>query len=68
MENYQVICTLLCITLRETRQYSGLESLDHVQKSEDRYVIARFANGYTRKITVTADSGIAMIKDILEHL
>lgn len=65
MENYQVICTFLCVTLRQTRQYEDLESLDHVQKSGDRYVIARFANGYTRKITVTADSGIAMIRDIL---
>ncbi len=65
MENYQVICTLLCITLRETRQYSDLESLDCAKKGEERYVIARFVNGYTRKITVTADSGIAMIRDIL---
>lgn len=68
MENYQAICMCLCVTLRQTRQYSDLESLDHVQKSEDRYVIARFANGGYRKINVTADSGIAMIKDILGNI
>ena len=63
MENYQVICTFLCVALRQTRQYEGLESLEHVQKNGDRYVIVRFANGHTRKIIVTADSGIAMIRD-----
>ena len=68
MENHQVICTFLCVTLRQPRQYRDLESLDHVQKGEERYVIARFVNGGYRKINVTADSGIAMIKDILEHL
>ena len=68
MENYQVICMLLCLTLRETRQYSDLESLDYAKKGEGRYVIARFVNGSSRKITVTMDSGIAMIKDILKHL
>ena len=68
MENHQVICMLLCLTLRETRQYSDLESLDYAKKGEGCYVIARFVNGGYRKINVTADSGIAMIKDILEHL
>ena len=68
MENYQVICMLLCLTLRETRQYSDLESLDYAKKGEGRYVIARFVNGGYRKINVTADSGIAMIKDILKYL
>ena len=68
MENHQVICMLLCLTLRETRQYSDLESLDYAKKGEGRYVIARFVNGSSRKITVTMDSGIAMIKDILRHL
>lgn len=68
MENYQVICSLFFLTLRQTRQYDDLESLDHVQKGEERYVIARFVNGSSRKITVTMDSGIAMIKDILRNI
>lgn len=68
MENHQVICMLLCLTLRETRQYSDLESLDYAKKGEGRYVIARFVNGGYRKINVTMDSGIAMIKDILKYL
>lgn len=68
MENYQVICSLFFLTLRQTRQYDDLQSLRHVEKGSERYVVAEFTNGVTRKITVTADSGIAMIKDILRNL
>lgn len=68
MENYQAICTFLCVTLRQTRQYDDLQSLRHVEEGSERYVVAEFTNGAIRKITVTADSGIAMIKDILKHL
>lgn len=67
MENHQLICTLLCATLRETRHYSDLESLDYTKWGEECYVIARFVNG-CRQINVTMDSGIAMVKDIVNHL
>lgn len=67
MENYQAICNALCSTLRLTRQFDDLESLKHIQEGEERYVIARFVNG-CRQINVTMDSGIAMIKDIVNHL
>lgn len=68
MENYQVICSLLFLALRQTRQYDDLQVLRHVEEGSERYVVAEFANGSIRKITVTADSGIAMIKDILKNL
>ena len=68
MENYQEICNLLRFTLKQTRQYDDLQSLRHVEEGSERYVVAEFTNGATRKITVTADSGIAMIKDIVNHL
>ncbi|MEE1229795.1 MAG: hypothetical protein UHM56_01675 [Phascolarctobacterium sp.] len=68
MENYQAICNALCSTLRLTRNFDDLESLEHRQEGRERYVIARFVNGSIRKITVTADSGIAMIKDILRNI
>ena len=68
MENYQAICDTLCSTLRLTRQYDDLQSLRHVEEGSERYVVAEFTNGVTRKITVTADSGIAMIKDILRNI
>ena len=68
MENYQAICDTLCSTLRLTRQFDDLESLKHIQEDEDRYVVAKFDGNYTKRIRVTMDSGIAMIKDIVNHL
>ena len=68
MENYQAICNALCSTLRLTRQFDDLESLKHIQEGEERYVVAKFDGNYTKRIRVTMDSGIAMIKDIVNHL
>ena len=68
MENYQAICDTLCSTLRLTRQFDDLESLKHIQEDEERYVVAKFDGNYTKRIRVTMDSGIAMIKDIVNHL
>ena len=68
MENYQVICNWLCRALQRTRQFDDLESLEHIKEGEERYVVASFDGNYTKRIRVTMDSGIAMIKDIVKHL
>ena len=68
MENYQVICNWLCRALQRTRQFDELESLEHIKEGEERYVVASFDGNYTKRIRVTMDSGIAMIKDILRNL
>ena len=68
MENYQVICNWLCRALQRTRQFDELESLEHIQEGKERYVVAKFDSYYTKRIRVTMDSGIAMIKDILRNL
>ena len=68
MENYQAICDTLCSTLRLTRQFNDLESLKHTQEGKERYVAAKYDSYDTKRIRVTMDSGIAMIKDILRNL
>lgn len=68
MENYQEICNSLCRTLQRTRQYDDLESLEHIQEGQERFVVAKFDGNYTKRIRVTMDSGIAMIKDIIKNL
>ena len=68
MENYQVICNWLCRAHQRTRQFDELESLEHIKEGEERYVVASFDGNYTKRIRVTMDSGIAMIKDILRNL
>ena len=68
MENYQVICNWLCGALQRTRQFDDLESLKHIKESKESYVVAKFDGNYTKQIRVTMDSGIAMIKEIVNHL
>lgn len=68
-ENKTMICAWLTATLALTRQCSDLTLLTY-KKDEttgNETVAARFANGQ-KKIDVTADSGVAMIKDILRAL
>ena len=68
MENYQAICDTLCSALRLTRQFDDLVKLEHIQEGKERYVVAKFDGNYTKQIRVTMDSGIAMVKDIVNHL
>lgn len=65
-EDKQEICKALCAALQMTRQLSrDLKTLEYTTDDEDEYVIARFNDGSSGKIDVTADSGFAMINDVM---
>lgn len=69
-ENKQEICNLLLKTLQATRHFSDLVKLSY-SKNEiggREYVVAFFANGAKKATYVTADSGAAMIRDILKRI
>lgn len=80
MENKQLICNKMLDLLQATRQFHDLTSLTYVYNwDEDRqehvnsklpteYVMATFRNNYKKFINVSADSGYAMIKDVLKNL
>lgn len=69
MENYSLLCNELCRLLRKTRYLSDLKSLTHtVEPSGTRTVTAEFDGGYKKEINVTADSGWAMLMDIMRGL
>lgn len=63
-EDKQAICRLLLAVLQKTRAYHDLVDL----KYEPHTVMAEFAGGGIHQINVEADSGIAMINDILAHI
>jgi len=65
-EDKQLICDLLLPALQATRSFHDLASLEYIENEE--VVIATFDNGYTKKANVAADSGSAMIKDILRQI
>lgn len=64
-EDKQEICSLLCAALQETRKYHDLADLFYDMDLNGETVTATFQSGGTRIVNVTADSGAAMIRDIL---
>lgn len=61
------ICRALLPVLRMTRALSDLEDLEyHVYPEEEVHAV--FRGGYTKKINVACDSGLAMIKDIVNKI
>ena len=62
MEDKQLICDLLALALKRTREYSDLISL--VYDEEEETVRIFFTKG-SKKANVALDSGSAMIRDII---
>ncbi|MBE5973234.1 MAG: hypothetical protein E7251_01380 [Paenibacillaceae bacterium] len=65
-ENKQRICDLLLATLQETRGAHDLVSLNY--DAEKEVVIGTFTGGGKKVCNVAADSGCAMIRDIMKQL
>lgn len=66
LEDKQAICNALARALQKTRYCAGLSYLSYDEARES--VTARFLDGSRIRVNVEADSGIAMIKDILRAL
>lgn len=64
-EDKQKICRLFLKTLQATRYFYDLVDLRFDPEKE--IVTAVFDNGHTTTANVAMDSGIAMIKDILNQ-
>lgn len=69
MENKEAICRYLLWALQQTRHLNELLDLRYDKESETVEAVERTSSGkFKRKINVAADSGIAMIKDIIRAL
>jgi len=66
MENKQRICDLLLPALQATRNLHDLVELTYM--AEQDYVFAKFASGGVKRVNVAADSGTAMIRDIIGRI
>ena len=62
----QDICRALLPVLRMTRALRDLEDLEYQGDTEEVHAV--FRGGYTKKINVACDSGLAMIKDIVNKI
>lgn len=63
-EDKQVICDYLLKALSFTNYGEEYESLTY--NSADESVLILFKDGFSKKVNVACDSGIAMMKDILK--
>ena len=75
MENKKDITACLCATLKRTREYNDLTDLIYYAPGEvpnapdEEYVLAIFqAPRPHKRICVTADSGAALILDVMKGL
>lgn len=66
MEDKQKICDLLLPALQATRNLHDLVELKYNEETET--VTAHFLNGAQKRANVVADSGTAMIKDIIKQI
>lgn len=69
-ENKPLICDWLLATLVMTRNLSDLRSLEYRKDTDtgEETVTASFDGGGSKIINVTADSGTAMIRDIMKNI
>lgn len=67
-EDKQAICDALLLALKKTQRLYDLIDLKYTKMDDDEIVVAEFQNGYTKKICVNFDSGIAMIADIVTRI
>lgn len=66
MEEKQKILDHLLLALRQTRNQADLEELTYEPLTETVY--CRFETGAARRVNVAADSGTAMIRDVMSVL
>lgn len=68
-ESKKDICYKLLGVLKSTNHLHDLVDLEYYKLGkDDEVVIATFSNGYSKKVNVSLDSGIAMIADIVSQL
>lgn len=67
-EDKQKILDALLKALTQTRDLYDLFDLEYKSTPDKQFVIAKFVRGGTKKINVTMDSGVAMIRDVMHAL
>ena len=68
MENKQQILDLLVPALQATRDQHDLVSLTYEDLGNDRQEVVIEYEGGSRRVNVSLDSGIAMIRDVLRAM
>lgn len=68
MENKANITQRLLLCLMATRAGEDIEDMSYGEINREEIVTIRFEHGRTLHVNVTADSGIALIQDVIKAL
>ncbi len=68
MEDKTRIVAELLPVLQLTRMFSDLKALEYGASNAGEYVTATFDNGFQKRVNVSGDSGVAVIRDIIGQL
>lgn len=68
MEDKSNICQRLLLTLQATRAGMDIYDMRYYRNNETEWVRITFNNGHVKRINVEADSGIALIQDVVRAL
>lgn len=68
-EDKQVICDRLLLALQATRNHADLEGIQYeMRRNGDEVVALWWRGGGSQEVSVSADSGSAMIRDIMSKI
>lgn len=69
MEHKETIVAMLSVLIKRTRAGENLKGLYYNKDGRgEETVVILWSNDYRQEISVTADSGLALIKDVLERI
>ena len=67
-ENKEKVTEKLLEALKYARIGADIKSMEYKKENCDEYVTVTYDNGYSKRINVTADSGKALIADVISNL
>lgn len=67
-EDKEMICRALCYLLQLTREGDGIDTIKYHRGGEAEIARVIFSSGYSKDIDITADSGIAIIRDVINGI
>lgn len=68
LEDKAEITWELCKLMRKTRYGRHISMMEYSKDDYGEYVTVTYDNGSIKKVDVTADSGSALIMDVLSHI
>ena len=54
--------------LEELLKMTRLDHVDHLELKDEDTVVIHYYDGYQRSVSIAADSGIAIVKDVIERI